>query len=395
MKKILLVNGNYNDIPLVEAAHKLGFYVITSGNDPHGEAHPYADEYCPCDYTDKEKILEIAKEKNIDAICSCGNDFGAITAAYVAEKMGLPGHDTFLNSKIFHEKDEFKKVVRELSLSSPQSDAFTSEEEALLFVKGTSFPKIIKPVDLGGGKGVSVANNVKEAEEAIKFAFAKSKIKHIVVEDYIDGTQHGFICYIKDKKVVFDYSTNDYSYLNPYMVWIGSGYPADGYENVREQIVDDVEKIAEYKNIADGFLTIQYMMQNGTPYYLETMRRCLGNLHYECISRDCNVDLYELFIATESGLDCTKYVENFKKTGKFSGFIGLYSNKNGTYKDIVFDKDFEKKIFKKMMFVESGYVIDDYLNDKIGMALFSFNSPEERMNYINNRESLVKVILDD
>ena len=392
MKKMLFVNGNYNDIPLIDAAHKLGYYVITSGNDPNGEAHEFGDEYCPCDYSDKEAILRLAIEKKVDAICSCGNDFGATTAAYVCEKLGLPGHDSYSTSKCFHEKDEFKKMVKELSLPSPSSNAFLDIKDALEFAKETNYPKIIKPVDLGGGKGISVANSYEEATKSIEEAFNRSKLKHIVIEDYLKGTEHGFICFIKDKKVVFDYSTNDYSYLNPYMVWIGTGYPADRYEEIRSGIISDVEKMAELKDMADGFLTIQYILKDGKPYYLETMRRCLGNLHFKCISRDCGINLYELFVAAEAGEDCSGLLNQIKPTGLLSGFMGLYASENGTFDSVEIDEKFDKFIFEKMLLVKEGYVIDDYLNDKLGMVWFSFNSNEERNWFINNRLDLVNVI---
>ena len=84
-KKYLFVNGSFNEIPLIKAAHNLGFYVITSGNDPKGEGHPFSDEYSPTDYSNPENIYNLAKEKKVDAICSCGNDFGAISASYAAE----------------------------------------------------------------------------------------------------------------------------------------------------------------------------------------------------------------------------------------------------------------------------------------------------------------------
>ena len=198
MKKILFMNGNYNDIPLIESAHKLGLYVITSGNDPDAEGHVYSDEYCQCDFTNMEAMLRIAKTKKVDYVCSCGNDLTAVTAAYISEQLGLPGHDTYLNSKIFHEKDEFKKIVRKLQLTSPSSELFTNIEFANKYIQTAIFPQIIKPVDLGGGKGISVAKNAAEGEQAIELAFAKSKNKHIVIEDYIEGTQHGFICFIKN-----------------------------------------------------------------------------------------------------------------------------------------------------------------------------------------------------
>ena len=152
-KKILFTNGNYNDIPLIESAHKFGLYVITTGNDPDGEGHKVSDEYCQCDFTDKEAMLKIAKDKQIDFVCSCGNDLTAVTASYISEKLGLPGHDRYEVSKIFHEKDVFKKTVKKLNLTSPNSEAFVSKESALRYIKTAEFPQIIKPVDMGGVRG--------------------------------------------------------------------------------------------------------------------------------------------------------------------------------------------------------------------------------------------------
>lgn len=393
MKRMLFTNGTYNDIPLIESAHKLGLYVITSGNNPEGEAHKYGDEYCCCDFTDKEAMLELAKEKHIDFVCSCGNDLTAITAAYIAEKVGLPGHDSYAVSRVFHEKDGFKKIVNKLKLTSPNSALFTNEEAAISYIREARFPQIVKPVDLGGGKGISVAHSSEEGIAAVKIAFEKSKNKHIVIEDYIEGTQHGFVCYIKDKKVIFDYSTNDYSYLNPFMVWIGSGYPADKYESVKDQIISDVEKMACELGMADGFLTIQYMMHNGKAYYLETMRRCLGNFHFKCISRDIGINLYDLFIRTECGMDCSDLLNQVHETGLKSGFLGIYADKNGIFESVEFDKAFENHIYDRMMLCEKSYKIDNYLEDKLGMVWFSFNNEKERKQFIDNRNKVFLVNL--
>ena len=318
MKKILFVNGSFNEIPLIKAAHRLGLYVITSGNDPSGEGHKYANEYRPCDYSNKEAIYSLAKELDVCAICSCGNDFGAISAAYASEKLGLPGHDSFDNSRIFHEKDEFKKLVKEIGLPSPKSTPFTDIESAYKYIEKVSLPLIVKPVDLGGGKGVSVVNSIADGMEAVKNAFLVSKNKHIVIEEYIVGKQQGVTCYIHNKKVVFDYSTDDYSYLNPYMVAFSFGNRCSGYEKIREKIICDIERIANYRNIHDGFFTIQFILKDGIPYYIETMRRCLGNMHYLCMSKDYGINLYELFVANESGLPCEGLINRIKWRGTYS-----------------------------------------------------------------------------
>ena len=394
MKKILFVNGSFNEIPLIKAAHHLGFYVITSGNDAGGEGHKYANEYCPRDYSDKEAIYNLAKELKVDAICSCGNDFGAISAAYASQKLGLPGHDSFENSRIFHEKDEFKKLVKEIGLPSPKSVPFTNQETALQYIKEASFPLIIKPVDLGGGKGVSVVNNCLEGENAIRYAFSVSKNKHIVIEEYVVGKQQGVTCYIHNGKVVFDYSTDDYSYLNPYMVAFSFGNSCAGYDKIREKLIHDIEKIANYKKIHDGFFTIQFILKDGIPYYIETMRRCLGNMHYLCMLKDFGINLYELFVANESGLPCEELISKIKWQGTYSGFVGLYAPQNGRIKTITINERFQKSIFDSYMLFGPGHIVSDYLHEKIGHLFFTFSSKEERDYFLKHIQDIYTLVME-
>ena len=110
-KKLLILNGSHSDIPLIQAGHKLGFHVITAGNDPDLIGHSYSDEYCCVDFSDKQKVLELSLKLNIDAICSCANDFGIITASYVAEKLNIPGHDPFETTYKLHHKDTFREIT--------------------------------------------------------------------------------------------------------------------------------------------------------------------------------------------------------------------------------------------------------------------------------------------
>ena len=90
MKKLLLLGGLRYLIPVIKVAHEIGIYVITCDYLPNNIAHRYSDEYINESIIDKEAILKIAKEKKIDGIMSFAVDPGVVTAAYVAEKMGLP-----------------------------------------------------------------------------------------------------------------------------------------------------------------------------------------------------------------------------------------------------------------------------------------------------------------
>lgn len=387
MKKMLFVNGSYNEIPLIRAAHELGMYVITSGNDRNGAGHAYADKYVPCDYSDKDAILQIASSEQVDAICSCGNDFGAISASYACEKLGLPGHDSYQNTRYFHEKDQFKQLCEKLNFSTPRSAAFSNTEDAVKYLGNVDFPLMIKPSDLGGGKGITVVCSYEDAVTAIEKAYELSKIKKILVEEYVEGTQHGFTCFIKAGKVRFAYMTDDYSYLNPYMVWLA--IPHDD-PALRDRIVEDVEKMAAELQLADGMLTIQYLKKDGKPYYIETMRRCLGNMHYKCISWDYEADIYKLFVANEAGLETEDYLNQIDGRKSASVFMGIYADRNGKFMGYRIDDAWIPYLRDTLMIEEIGNDIDNYLTEKLGMLYFCI--PEDKsIQFVNEMRQIVYV----
>ena len=131
MKKALLLCSSHNDLGLVRALRKLGYYIIVTGNRADLPGQKWCDEFILADYSDKEKILEIARKNSIDAIIQCCNDFGVYTAAYVAEKLGLPGYDSYETTLTLHNKDLFKEFAKKHDITSPVSTPFSSEKDAL------------------------------------------------------------------------------------------------------------------------------------------------------------------------------------------------------------------------------------------------------------------------
>ena len=84
-KKLLLLGGLRYLIPVIKSAHEQGYYVITCDYLPNNIAHKYSDEYINASITDKEAILKIAIDKQIDGIMSLQLIPGFV-ASYVAEK---------------------------------------------------------------------------------------------------------------------------------------------------------------------------------------------------------------------------------------------------------------------------------------------------------------------
>ena len=110
-KKLLLLGGLQYLLPVIEEAHKLGVYVITADYLPDNIAHKYSDEYVNVSIINKEAVLKVAQEKEIDGIMSFAVDPGVVTAAYVAEQMGLPFQCSYKSASILQDKTWLRKFI--------------------------------------------------------------------------------------------------------------------------------------------------------------------------------------------------------------------------------------------------------------------------------------------
>lgn len=199
-KKALLLCTSHNDLGLVRALRKMGFYIIATGNKEDLPGQKWVDKFIKADYSDMELILQIAKNEQIDNIVACCNDFGVYTAAYVAEKLNIPGYDSYETTLILNNKDKFKKFAEENGILSPRAVGFANAEAAKEGVMEMQLPVIVKPVDCSAGNGISVIKAYDQVEDSVNYAFEASRESRIVIEPFLTGTQHGFCTYLLKKK---------------------------------------------------------------------------------------------------------------------------------------------------------------------------------------------------
>ena len=392
-KKILILNGSFCEEPIIKKTKAMGYYVVTTGNMPNLQGHQYADEYIPADYSDVEDILKLVLENNIQQIISGANDFASITASYVAEKMGWPGHDTYENSLILHHKDKFKEFCYKNQIPSPHSISFTNEEEAKNYaVSEAEFPIIVKANDLTGGKGILKATNAEEAIFAVNNAFTQSRSKHIVIEPFLEGAQQSFITFISNQKVLA-YSSNDcFSPINPYLIQ-SETLPAEGIDLIKEELTGIAEKIATTLNLCDGILGLQYIVCDGKPYIIETMRRCFGNQYLTLASMHSGFPWDEAYIKASLGQSC----EDLPFTTPehpFCGHHGIMATRNGIVKSYEIDPEIEKHIFMKIEMLQSGGTISNYLNERIAYIYYAYDNLEEMKRDVATYNSRIKIEME-
>jgi len=387
-KVLLLAGGGYADIPLIQAAQALGFYVVTSGNRPGDLGHTYSDECRLEDFSDEQAMLNLAEELQIDAICASCNDFSALTAAYVAEQMGLPGHDAYETAKIIHHKDLYRRFAFENGIPSPRAQGFSSVDGALSSLYEFQFPVIIKPVDLTGGKGISIVTHPNDCRVALETAFQLSRAKRVVVEEFIEGTRHGLSTFIRDGKVVFHFNDDEYYYLNPYLVSAAS-CPGNTSSIVIDKLCKTAEKIAALLQLKTGIFHIQYILRGDDPVIIEICRRAPGDLYTRFVHLATGVDYPSFIVSASAGLDCSDLRQQ-EPSGYYTRHCVMTSH-NGQVQDVVFDPSIEENVIDQFMWWKAGDRIEDILTQKCGIVFLKFNSLDEMILKTDNMQHLIRV----
>ena len=194
MKKLMILGGSRHALPVIKAAHKFGVYVITADYLPDNVAHKYSDEYCNVSITDQEATLAVARALKIDGVISFACDPGVVTAAYVAEKMGLPSVGSYEAVSLLQNKGRFRKFLADNGFNVPVAKGYTEIKEALKEMNLFHWPVIVKPTDSAGSKGVNRVDDPQKLREAIEYALSFSRGKEFIIEDFITQIRH--VCHL-------------------------------------------------------------------------------------------------------------------------------------------------------------------------------------------------------
>ena len=156
---------------------------------------------------DIDNLLRFAKEKSID-LTVVGPEVPlalGIVDRFEAERLKIFGPSK-LAAEIEASKAYAKQFMRKYHIPTASYMVFEDMKEALRFVKGSSYPLVIKADGLAAGKGVSIVKNYELAEKTIKNMMQKRQFgaagAKIVVEDFLVGEEASVFAFTDGKHVL-------------------------------------------------------------------------------------------------------------------------------------------------------------------------------------------------
>ncbi|MDE6021947.1 MAG: ATP-grasp domain-containing protein [Muribaculaceae bacterium] len=376
-KRLMLLGGLRYLIPVIDAAHEEGYYVITCDYIPGNIAHKYSDEYFNVSIIDKEAVLDIAQKLNIDGIMSFAVDPGVVTAAYVAEKMGLPFAGSYEAVKILQNKDLFRKFQYDNGFNVPFSKSYSKYEIAAEDLDQFTFPIIVKPTDSAGSKGVSRVDLPSQLRTAFKNALDNSISGRAIIEEFIEkaGFSSDSDCFSIDgelKVVTFSSQRFDNQAPNPYVpcafTWSSS------FSRVHERYLsDELQRLIKLLDLKTSIYNVETRIgKDGKPYIMEVSPRGGGNRLSEMIRYGSGVDLIRASVRAAVG-DHVDDMHSPVFSGNWAEII-LHAERDGIFGGLRVSPEYADYVVESDLWIESGDMVRCFkgANDTIGTLVMCF-----------------------
>ena len=395
-KRMLFLGGIMQQIPAIKRARELGYYVITVDYLPDNPGHRFANEYHNVSTTDLNAVLALAQELEIDGIVAYASDPAAPTAAYVAEKMGLPGNP-YESVKVLTEKDLFRAFLAEHGFNTPLAAGYSDYRSAAADIHRFKLPVMVKPVDSSGSKGVVKVDSVQDLQAAVDEALSYSRGKRIVIEEFIEkkGYQVSGDGFSVDGKLVFtSYGNELYSGKGTRnYVALGEFWPSLLTAEQKRRVDAELQRLIAALGMRTCAYNIEVILdKDDKVYILELGPRNGGSYIPQLIQYATGVDLVTLTLQAAMG-DPLPRLEMKDTVGVWSNYM-IYSTVSGRFDRISFDPAFEKdNLLEVHCTAQPGDEVHAYQNTShsLGTILFKANSVDEMIALTSNMEKHYRV----
>ena len=400
MKKLLLLGGSRYLLPVIEAAHELGIYTITCDYLPDNTAHKYSDEYHNVSIIEKEAVLKIAQQLNVDGVMSFACDPGVVTAAYVAEKMGLPFQCSYKAASLLQDKGMFRNFLHDNGFNCPHAKRSENPDDPLNDTDFFNWPVIVKPVDSAGSKGVTRVDSPEQLPQAITTALDQARDGAFIIEDFLefDGyhssadpfTVDGKLKFVTYSDQLFD-STAANPYTPAYIIW-----PSSMKQEHQDYLTCEIQRLMTLLNVRTGIYNIETCVAKGKPYIMEVSPRGGGCKIAEIQKLAFGVDLIRNEVMKAVGMPTEEVTQKPCEGHWCEMVIHARPGQSGVFKEINIDPEIKRKYVKVIdQAVKEGDVVKPFTgaNMSLGDIFLRFDSREELDRVMSSSDKWLNIEL--
>ena len=296
MKKVMVIGASILQLPAILKAKEMGYQSIAVDMDKDAIGFKHADVCLEISTIDIPKVIEAAKQYDIDGVVTVGTDMPVRTMAALASELNIVGNsmDTAIKAT---NKAEMRECLKQHNVPIPVFYRANSYEEYLSATKNFTGRFIVKPADNSGSRGVYLVEDGKDKDD-VKYAYEYSKkysrCGEILVEDYMVGQEFSVESLSVDGEVYVIAVTDKLTNGAPRFVELGHSQPTRLPDEVRKQV--EAVTVAAVKALG---------IKNG-PSHTEVMVTSEGPKIVELGARPAGDNVTSFLIPLSTGVDMVK-----------------------------------------------------------------------------------------
>lgn len=396
-RTLVLLGGSKQQVAAIEAARACGYRTVLCDYLPDNPGQFVADVFYQESTTDREAVLKVARLEGANGIVAYSSDPAAPTAAYVAEKLGLPTNPLSAVEKM-SVKTLFRDHLKESGFPCPNAVGIPFEadlEAARALLADFKLPIVIKPTDSSGSKGVTVLRNYDGLATALDYARACGRNGLLIAEEYIERSFPfvvGGDVFVIDGEVRFWGLMSCLRDATSPLVPVGKKMPSGLSGAQMKRVKDVVQRLVTSLGIVFGELNIEIIIGEGDmPYVLELGARAGGNMIPVQLSDVSEIDLVRANVMCAMG-DDPGDISWEVGNGCYATYV-LHTPCEGHYQGAVLSPKAEAACYRRVFYQDAGMPVGafDGANKALGILFFKFASTREMDAFFEEVGDHVKV----
>ena len=374
----IVLGGTVPHCELIKQLQERGYYVILVDYLSDSPGKYVADEHIQESTMDKDKVLQIAQDRNVSlVICGCV-DQANITACYVMEQIGKKPPYSYDTALRITNKGDMKRTMFENGIPTSRYEYLDSC--SIPKDLNLRYPIMVKPADNNSSNGVKKANNEEELIDYLDNALKISRNHKAIIEEYVEGQEISAYCFVKDRKAKLLMTAERMSLQDgddKVIKCYSSVAPARISIEMEQEAERIATMIAQAYNLDNTALFFQGIVNGGRIDVIEFAPRSGGGSSFKTIKNNTGFDIISTIIDSWLGKEVN--LESWHKPTYIYVVNSVYG-KDGFYKKVTGDAELLKEgVIEDMLHIRAeGDKLDNSRASSSRVCFFLVKARDEK-----------------
>ena len=381
----MILGASYSQLPLYEAAERLGIKTVAASTTGDWPGFQAADESTYTDISDPSAVMEAARKLQVDGITTCCLDTGVRAIGYACEKLGLKGLSEKA-AEVSSNKFKMKEAFMAGGVRCARHICIRNREELAEALRKLDFPVVIKAVDLMGSRGIFRCNTSEQAFSFYEKTMEATGKDYCLVEEFIEGEPFGCEAMMSDGRLLYCLPNNIDAFQSYVPTPVGHSVPWKKQDSLGEEAKRQVKLAICAVGLDNCAVNCDLIEKDGKVYVIEITGRAGATCLPETVGLYYGINYYEAIVRLALDMEPEKlFTKPYPGSASLSKI--LTSDRSGTVKAIRNENAPAEDIIDLSFNIQPGDYVNQYRNgrDRIGQIILAgkeLHDCEDRLDEI-------------